>query len=110
SSAYCFIKSLLDWTIVALSLPLVIPIGLLTATLIRIESPGPVIYRQSRIGKGNKPFTIYKFRSMRFDKNASEQFAGEGDPRITRVGRIIRKLRIDELPQFLNVLKGDMSL
>lgn len=110
STAYEAIKAMTDWVLVIASLPIVIPIGLLTALLIRLESPGPVIYTQTRIGRGNKPFTIYKFRSMRFDRKADERFAGEDDPRITRVGRVIRKLRIDELPQFINVLKGEMSL
>lgn len=110
SSAYETVKALIDDLIVVLSLPIVVPIGLVTALLIRLESPGPVIYSQTRIGRGNKPFTIYKFRSMRFDRQANTAFAGESDPRITHVGRVIRKLRIDELPQFANVLEGDMSL
>lgn len=110
SPVYERIKACIDIGLVLVSLPIVIPIGLLTAILVRLESPGPIIYTQTRIGLGNKPFTIYKFRSMRFDRQAPEQFAGENDPRITRVGKIIRKLRIDELPQFLNVLKGEMSL
>ena len=104
------IKICLDWLIVILTLPITIPIVLLTAILVKLESPGPVFYTQTRIGQGNKPFTIYKIRSMRFDRAAPEKFAGEDDPRITRVGKIIRKLRIDELPQFLNIIKGDMSL
>lgn len=110
SSAYEFVKSVTDWLIVVATLPITVPLGLITALLIRLESPGPVIYTQTRIGRGNKPFTIYKFRSMRFDRSDGERFAGEDDPRITRVGRVIRKLRIDELPQFINVLKGEMSL
>lgn len=104
------VKQCIDMTLVLLAAPFCILIGLVTAVLIRLESPGPVIYSQLRIGKGNRPFRIYKFRSMRFDIDAPPQFAGENDPRITRVGRVIRKLRIDELPQFANVLKGDMSL
>src|SRR5699024_7615013 len=104
------LKTLFDMVVVLASPPLVLFIGLITAACIRLESPGPVIYSQTRIGKGNKPFTIYKFRSMRFDREAPAQFAGEDDPRITKVGRIIRKLRIDELPQFINILKGEMSL
>lgn len=110
SPVYERTKSCIDIVLVLLSLPLVLPIATCTALLVRLESPGPVIYTQTRIGRGNRPFTIYKFRSMRFDREAPEQFAGENDPRITRVGRIIRKLRIDELPQFFNVLKGEMSL
>lgn len=104
------VKTIFDFTVVIVTLPMVLLIGVLTAICIRLESPGPVIYSQTRIGKGNRPFTIYKFRSMRFDREASQQFAGEEDPRITQVGRIIRKLRIDELPQFINILKGEMSL
>ncbi|KKW67230.1 hypothetical protein AAV94_11615 [Lampropedia cohaerens] len=110
SPGYERTKQIIDILIVVFSLPVVLPIGLITALLIKLESPGPTIYTQTRIGQGNKPFTIYKFRSMRFDRDAPEQFAGENDPRITRVGKIIRKLRIDELPQFLNILKGEMSL
>lgn len=103
-------KSILDILFVLLTAPLVLPLCLITAIAIYFESPGPIIYTQTRIGKGNKPFTIYKFRSMRFDIDAPQQFAGESDPRITKIGKIIRKMRIDELPQFLNILKGDMSL
>src|SRR5699024_3565663 len=110
SPTYTLIKSLLDWLIVLITLPLTIPLATVTALLIRLESPGPVIYSQTRVGRGNRPFTIYKFRSMRFDREAPEQFAGEDDPHITRVGRVIRKLRIDELPQFYNVITGSMSL
>lgn len=110
SPAYEFGKIIIDYVIVITTLPFVVPLGILTAILIRLESPGPVIYSQTRVGRANKPFTIYKFRSMRFDRNAFEQFAGEEDPRVTRVGRVIRKLRIDELPQYVNVLKGEMSL
>lgn len=110
SPVYERLKQCIDIVIVLLTLPITLPIALITALLIRLESPGPIIYTQTRIGQGNTPFTIYKFRSMRFDRNAPQQFAGEDDPRITRIGKIIRKLRIDELPQFLNVLKGEMSL
>lgn len=103
-------KLVMDWIIVLITLPIVIPVCLVTGLLIRLESPGPIIYCQSRVGQGNRLFTIYKFRSMRFDRDASQQFADENDPRITRFGKIIRKLRIDELPQFFNVIKGEMSL
>ena len=86
------------------------PIMLLTAIAIRLESKGPVIYKQDRVGLFEKEFTVYKFRSMRTDaeKNGAV-WAKEHDDRITRVGRFIRKVRIDELPQLWNVLKGDMS-
>lgn len=104
------LKTILDFFFVIVTSPFVLPLCLITAIAVRLESPGPIIYTQTRIGKGNKPFTIYKFRSMRFDKNASQQFAGEADPRITRIGKFIRKTRIDELPQFINIIKGEMSL
>lgn len=86
------------------------PIMLLTAIVIRLESPGPIFYLQHRVGKDGKDFKVIKFRSMRQDaEKAGPQWASENDPRVTRVGRIIRKLRIDELPQFINVIKNDMS-
>jgi lipopolysaccharide/colanic/teichoic acid biosynthesis glycosyltransferase len=87
------------------------PIMVLTAIAIKLESPGPVIYRQVRVGERNRRFTIMKFRSMR---NGAEPngavWAEQDDPRITRVGRIIRKLRIDELPQFINIIRGEMTV
>lgn len=111
SHRYEVLKLVFDYIVVALSAVIVVPLCLLAMVAIRLESPGRVIYSQQRVGLGNREFTIYKLRSMRFDKeNATEQFAGEDDPRITRVGKIIRKLRIDELPQFYNVLRGEMSL
>jgi len=87
------------------------PIALLTALAIKLDSPGPVIFSQERVGEDGKVFKIYKFRSMRADseKETGPVWATEDDPRITRVGRIIRKLRIDEVPQLWNVFKGDMS-
>ena len=96
-----------------LSLMLLIPaapIMLITALLIRLESPGPVIYRQDRVGLYEKEFTVYKFRSMRTDaeKNGAV-WAAANDARVTRVGKFIRKVRIDELPQIWNIIKGDMS-
>jgi sugar transferase (PEP-CTERM system associated) len=81
------------------------------ALLIRLESAGPVIYRQQRVGLGGKVFTLYKFRSMRQQPHAGEErWAVANDDRITRIGAFIRQHRVDELPQLLNVLKGDMSL
>ncbi len=87
------------------------PSLLLVALLIRLESPGPVLFRQTRGGLGGRLFTIYKFRSMRCEEDGETVVqATRADDRITRVGRFIRKTSIDELPQLLNVLKGDMSL
>lgn len=104
------VKTCMDWLFILLTLPITIPVVLLTAILVKLESPGPLFYTQPRMGQGNKIFTIYKIRSMRFDIQAPEKFAGENDPRITRIGKIIRRLRIDELPQFWNIIRGDMSL
>lgn len=88
------------------------PIMLLTALAVRLSSPGPVLYRQERVGLDDVPFTLYKFRSMRVDAEAhtGAVWAQKDDPRVTRVGRVIRRLRFDELPQLLNVLKGEMSI
>jgi sugar transferase (PEP-CTERM system associated) len=90
---------------------LTLPVQLLTACLIRLDSSGPVFYRQERVGRNGRIFTMFKFRSMHVDaeRDGRPRWAGERDPRMTRVGRIIRKLRIDELPQAINVLRGDMS-
>jgi sugar transferase (PEP-CTERM system associated) len=87
------------------------PIALITAIAIRLESPGPILYRQERVGQNEKRFVLYKFRSMAHDAEADlgPVWAAEDDPRVTRVGAIIRKLRIDEIPQMVNVLKGEMS-
>lgn len=87
-----------------------LPIMVLTAVIIRLESPGPIFYVQKRVGIDGKDFKLFKFRSMRQDaEKQGPQWAMENDPRVTRVGRIIRKLRVDELPQFVNVLMNDMS-
>jgi len=111
SPYYEGLKRLMDISAVIISAPLVIPIVLVTALAIRIESPGRALFSQERVGQGGKPFRIYKLRSMVKDSEKDgAQFASEGDMRITRVGAVIRKLRIDELPQFWNILKGEMSL
>jgi len=92
-------------------LVLLSPVMLLVSVAIKLGSRGPVLYTQERVGEYGKIYTLYKFRSMRADaeKETGPVWATEDDPRITRVGKIIRKLRIDELPQLLNVFKGDMS-
>ena len=91
-------------------LVLTLPLMLLTALLIRLDSAGPVLYRQERVGLGGASFTLLKFRSMRADaETRGPTWAQAKDPRVTRVGQFIRKVRIDELPQLLNVLRGEMS-
>ncbi len=108
---YFFLKRLADLLIVIVSLPFLMLVLLIVAILIKLESPGPVFFKQKRVGLGNKDFVMYKFRSMH-DSSLLDNacFAQEVDKRITRFGHVIRKYRIDELPQFFNVLKGDMSL
>ena len=87
-----------------------LPIALLTAVLIKLESPGPALYKQERVGQNGRPFTIMKFRSMRVDAERNGPvWAQTGDDRTTRVGRVIRKIRVDEIPQFWNILKGEMN-
>lgn len=87
------------------------PLLLLVAILIKLESPGPVLFRQSRGGLNGKAFTIFKFRSMRCQEDGSKVLqAQRDDDRVTTIGRLIRKTSIDELPQLLNVLRGDMSI
>lgn len=106
------IKRIFDILGALVLLVLTSPLMLLTALAIRLESPGPVLYRQERVGLNGKPFNVVKFRSMRTDaeKDGVPRWATAGDNRITRVGKVIRKVRIDELPQLFSVLKGDMSM
>lgn len=109
SRFYSLLKRIIDLTLVILVSPIFIPIMLITALLIKIDSSGSVFYNQQRMGYLGKSFKMYKFRSMRNDLQGKGFTEGEDDPRITKVGKIIRKFRIDEMPQILNVLKGDMS-
>ena len=105
------VKRFFDVIVSAALLLIMLPVMLVTALAILLEDGGPVFYRQERVGQGGRNFTIFKFRSMRKDaeRDGRPQWAGADDDRTTLVGRIIRKLRIDELPQILNVLRGDMS-
>jgi len=106
-----FAKRLLDLVVAAAGLLLAAPLMLLVALAVRLDSPGPVFFRQGRVGRGGREFTLWKFRSMKTDAEAGgARWAVERDPRVTRVGRFIRKTRLDELPQLWNVLVGDMSL
>ena len=105
------VKRFFDVVLAVALLVLASPVMLLTALAIRLEGRGPVFYRQERVGLDGKTFSIVKFRSMVPDaeKSSGPTWCSEGDPRVTRVGKVIRKLRIDELPQAWNVLKGEMS-
>jgi Undecaprenyl-phosphate glucose phosphotransferase len=105
-------KAAMDYVLGSIALVLLSPILLTTAIMIKIDSKGPIIFRQPRLGFNNKLFVCYKFRSMQSDKTdfLADRQTTRDDPRITRVGRTIRKLSIDELPQIFNVLNGTMSL
>ena len=107
-----FLKRLIDIVISLLVLVVLSPVFLITAIAIKLNSKGPVIFKQRRLGFGGKEFDIYKFRSMvqNAEHTGSGVYSGKGDARVTAVGRIIRATSIDELPQALNMLKGDMSL
>jgi lipopolysaccharide/colanic/teichoic acid biosynthesis glycosyltransferase len=101
-------KRLFDVVASALGLLLLLPLMLSIATWVRLDSPGPVLFRQTRVGRFGRPFTIHKFRTMRVEPGAAIT-VGE-DPRITRSGRILRASKLDELPQLWDVLRGAMSL
>ena len=107
---YKFFKRLFDITISMAGLIITSPILLVTAIAIKLESPGPIIFKQERLGLNGKAFKIYKFRSMCVDAEKGGVYEKKGDPRVTKVGKFIRKTSIDELPQFVNILKGEMSL
>lgn len=104
-------KRLLDVSLALMVLTIGLPLLLLIALLIRLDSPGPALFRQTRGGLGGQPFMIYKFRTMRVleDQGPVTQ-AQRGDPRITKLGAFLRRTSLDEVPQILNVLKGDMSI
>lgn len=108
SSGRLYRKRLFDMVCAALGLLVLSPVLLVCALLVGLTSPGGVLFRQERVGKDGVPFTIYKFRSMRKD-NAGLKISTSRDTRITPVGRVLRKTKLDELPQLWNVLKGDMS-
>lgn len=106
------LRVLVDRTLALLLLIATAPLMLVGALLVKLSSPGPAIYSQIRMGKGRRPFVIYKLRTMKHncEKATGAQWCVKGDPRITRVGTFLRKTHIDELPQLWNILRGDMSL
>lgn len=105
-------KRVIDYTFAILILVLTLPITIITAVAIKLESKGPVFYKQLRAGLNGEPFYVYKFRSMVQDaeKQTGPVWSTKDDPRITKVGKFIRKVRIDEIPQVINILRGEMSL
>lgn len=104
-------QRVLDIVLSVIGLLVGIPLMVIFGILIKIEDNGPITYKQERLGKGGKSFYIYKLRSMRTDaEKFGAQWAEKDDPRITKVGKFIRKTRIDEIPQLFNILKGDMSI
>lgn len=104
-------KRLFDLSAVVVTLPVWIVLAAAVAVAVRMSSPGPVLFRQTRVGRGGRPFTIYKFRTMRSDAEAAgPRFAEVDDPRLVRGGGVLRRYRLDEIPQLWNVLMGDMSL
>lgn len=110
-SRYAMSKRLIDIFMSLIGIIILSPVFLITAILIKIESKGPIIFKQMRAGKESEPFYIYKFRSMRIDApNKSTNDFKDADAFITRIGKFIRKTSIDELPQLFNILKGDMSI
>lgn len=108
---YLVIKRILDTIIAFVMLIVISPILLIVSIAVKLDSKGPAIFKQDRIGKDFKPFKMYKFRSMVVNAQnmGTGVYAFAGDPRITRVGRIIRKTSLDELPQLWNIVKGDMA-
>ncbi|MBD3107147.1 exopolysaccharide biosynthesis polyprenyl glycosylphosphotransferase [Bacillus sp. AGMB 02131] len=106
-----YVKRLMDIVLCCMGLFIVVPIILITALIIKLETKGPIFYVQERLGLGGRVFKLIKLRSMMVDaEKHGMQWAQKNDPRVTKVGYFIRKTRIDELPQLFNVLKGDMTL
>ena len=107
-----FGKRAIDTILSVLALMILSPLLCITALAVKLTSPGPVLFRQQRLGRGGKEFSIYKFRSMTdgAEHTGSGVYSEKGDPRVTKVGRLIRATSIDELPQLINIIKGDMAI
>lgn len=115
SKSFLFAKRAVDLVVASLALVVLSPLVLLIAVLVKLSSPGPVLFRQRRLGRGGRPFVMYKFRTMLHNapmvRNPDgSAFVGAGDPRLTRIGRLLRDYTLDEIPQIFNVIKGDMSV
>lgn len=111
-SAYFGWQPIFGWCVAALIAPVILPVVALLVLLVRVTSQGPGIYRQLRVGKNGKLFWIYKIRTMRIDaeRDTGPVWTAENDPRVTPLGRLLRRFHLDELPQIINVLKGEMTL
>ena len=107
---YPIIKRLFDLAVSLVGLVVLSPLFLVIAAAIKLDSKGPVFFKQERLGLNAGPFVIYKFRSMVLGAEKGGVYEAENDPRVTRVGRLLRRTSINELPQFVNIIKGDMSL
>jgi exopolysaccharide biosynthesis polyprenyl glycosylphosphotransferase len=110
NSIYDQLKRLFDFITAFIALLFLFPIWLVVSALVKLDSPGPAIFRQIRIGRDGRPFTIYKFRTMRSGSQNGSIYTAMKDPRITRLGHFLRRTRIDELPQLWNVVRGEMSI
>lgn len=104
-----YIKTALDWIVAFIATLLLLPVIIIIAVVIKVDSKGTIFFRQNRLGKNGKVFKVIKFRSMRSDVVFKTRNTLKTDPRITKVGQFIRKTSLDEIPQLLNVLKGEMS-
>lgn len=107
---YARVKRVTDVVLCSGALVVLSPLLSLTALAIKADSPGTVLFRQERLGRGGRPFTMYKFRSMSVGAEAGGVYESKNDARVTRVGRVIRRTSVDELPQLVNIIKGDMSI
>ena len=107
-----FWKRFIDTLLSLIAFIILSPLLLITALAVKLSSPGPVLFKQQRLGLHGKVFTIYKFRSMSdgAEHTGSGVYSGKGDPRVTKVGKLIRATSIDELPQFINIIVGDMAI
>jgi exopolysaccharide biosynthesis polyprenyl glycosylphosphotransferase len=111
STIFKVLKRISDVLLIVIASPLILLIVVIVSILIKLDSDGPVFFKQERVGQGGKVFKIVKFRTMYSDAEIDgPKFSNKNDPRVTRVGRFLRKFHLDEIPQFWNVLKGDMSL
>jgi lipopolysaccharide/colanic/teichoic acid biosynthesis glycosyltransferase len=109
---YFYLKTVIDFVAAVAVLPLVLPAMAVIALAIRLDSSGPALFRQSRVGHAGRNIIVYKFRTMRaceIEEDRRAAMTADGDARVTRIGHILRKLRIDEIPQIFNILKGEMS-